>query len=353
MNDTSIYDSIGKDEEEHIPYSYNRPIMRVIYRYIVLEHGNMIIGITGRVRKGKSHTGVHIIRSWNRKITLDSCLVYTVEELMEKTLSYIWVDGRPLTTEEYKHIDDFKRWLMENSDKIHLKTGRAILFDEAGAGVFVRDFFSQDNKTLSKIIQLWGILRMLVVVVVPENMGMAEKNLRVFMDIEVKMIRVNRRLGEAYAVAYEFLDKSNPDWPIKRRVAGCREGGLIHVKKLPDDVSKEYEKVSKVMKITAMYNLYKNIIPDIKIGENARPKLDRFKDLFEENIDKCYNKKGRLDLELIQLNVNCSAAMARLLRAYAADRVERHKKENKDEDEEYLEENEDLGNKSIDYIYKF
>ncbi|MBM3304243.1 MAG: hypothetical protein FJY76_04030 [Candidatus Aenigmarchaeota archaeon] len=246
--------------EGEVPHNYNKPILRTVYRYIMIQQGNILIGVTGRVRHGKSHTAIHILKGWNRKLHIKDCLVYTVTELMKRTLTCILIDDKPLSEETYmgfKSTDEMNLWLnqMQTEGRMRIKPGRVIVFDEAGAGVFVRTFFSQDNITISKVVQLWGMLRMLIVVVVPEHMGVAEKNLRQFMDVEIRMQHVYRTYGYATCIAYEYFDKSDPDNPKKRRISGCKYGGKIKITELSPEDAAEYDRISAVMKVSALLEL--------------------------------------------------------------------------------------------------
>lgn len=311
--------------EGEVPHSYNKPILRTVYRYIMIQHGNIMIGVTGRVRHGKSHTAIHILKRWNRKLRIKDCLVYTVTELMKRTLACILIDDKPLSEETYMAFKDtveMNLWLgqMQAEGRMRIKPGRAIVFDEAGAGVFVRSFFSQDNITISKVVQLWGMLRMLVIVVVPEHMGVAEKNLRQFMDVEIRMQHVYRAHGYATAIAYEYYDKSDPDMPKKRRISGCKYGGKIKITKLPPEDAAEYEDISKVMKVSALLELARgkhgknDKHPD---GGGRQPKVP-YEEAYKkarEFEQQCRNKKGRWDADRISVNTGAGATMSRQLKA--------------------------------------
>jgi hypothetical protein len=306
-------------KEEEVPHNYRKPIMTTVYRYIMIDHGNILIGITGRVRHGKSHTGIHILYRWNKKLLIKDCLVYTVTELLKRTLCCILVDNVPISEETYngfKDVTEMNVWLsqMQAEGRMRIKIGRAIVFDEAGAGVFVRSFFSQDNITISKIVQLWGMLRMLVIVVVPEHMGVAEKNLRQFMDVEIRMHKVYKSRGYATLTGYEYYDKSDPENPKKKRIRGCKYGGTIKVTRLPPEVEKEYEDISKVMKISALLELARGG-REKESKRRALVPLEEAYMLARQYSQLCKNKKDQWEVSRIQVNTGCAYAMARQLKA--------------------------------------
>lgn len=308
-----------------VPHNYRKPILNTVYRYIMLDHGNILIGITGRVRHGKSHTAIHVLKRWNEKLQIKDCLVYTVGELMKRTLTCISVDGKSMDEQTYmqfKSTEEMNAWLgqMQAEGRMKIKPGRAIVFDEAGAGVFVRSFFSQDNITISKVVQLWGMLRMLVIVVVPEHMGVAEKNLRQFMDVEVRMHHVYRSQGYATCTAYEYYDKSDPDNPKKRRVMGCKFGGKIKITRLPQEYEKEYEDISKVMKVSALLELARGkqareSETGAKVGRGVKTNYEDAYKKAREFEQQCKDKKGKWDVSRLQVNAECSYPMARQLKA--------------------------------------
>ena len=267
------------DEEK--PHNRNMPILREINRYVIDDRSNILIAITGRVGRGKSHTAVLLSYLWSKKNNPEKTVVFTVDELMQKTLEYIKIDGKSLANTNFDEIEDIRKWLKENSDRIEIRPGRCLIFDEAGTGAFVREFFSQDNKNISKVVQLWRFLRMVIFIVIPENLGIAERNLRQFTDVEIRMIRVDRRKKEATAIAWEYYDKSDPDNPKKQRIPGCRYGGKLHIKPLPEAVADEYERISQIHKLAALIELRRGkdkpkkddgideIVKEIQLGEQT------------------------------------------------------------------------------------
>lgn len=253
------------------------------------KSGNMIIGITGKANRGKSHTGCQIAINFHYGIRLSECLVYDISALVEKTLAYLH-----LTPHQFEDMgeDGLHEWLEQNVDSIKISPGNVIIFDEAGMGAFVRDFFSADNKSLSKILQIWRFLRMLVIFIVPESLGLAEKNIKMFLDLEIEMGEISDANNDAVCVAWEYLGRNRFGDPIKKRIPGCQDGGFIHVHPLPVDVVAEYERIAKVHKIGGL-------IRQIRTPKGSQPGR---KNMAAENAKSLKNmvKKARTEPEKYQ-----------------------------------------------------
>jgi hypothetical protein len=267
------------------------------------------MGITGMPMKGKSHTAVKLAIQWkDGKLDLDNCLVYTVQELLERTFSFIKVNGQPLSLKFLAKTKNVEEYLRENADRIKIKAGNVIVFDEAGTGVYVREFFSQDNKTMSKILQVWRFLRMLVIIVVPGDFNIADSTISRFMNVEVIM-RSIKRGKYAKAIAYEYIDwDSRKKKPIKRRLKGCRHGGFIKVEPLSGRWAEEYERVSRIHKLMVLGNLGREytIQEEIKIGKSKSIWDDV--DMVFNDPEKYKDEKGKwswmLVKDYLQVSVN-------------------------------------------------
>lgn len=271
-----------------IPKKWQHPILRNIWNYVYLKHGNIVIGITGAPNTGKSWTGAKICSSTlGPKYGVNDYLCYDVETIIAKTFAYIKYKGKPMTMEMVNHIENVDSWLEENKQYIKFKRGRALLFDEAGVGAYVRDFFSKDNKVFAKLLQLWRFLEMVVVVVVPGDMSMADKTIGRFLNMEILMLSVDIPKGVALGVAYETIGwNKKKNEPVRRRIHGCRNGGFIYITTLSPEQAKDYNnamwhskfgtmiKLAKEYKIQETINIgkMKTIQDDIRYVK-ARPEL--------------------------------------------------------------------------------
>ena len=296
---------------------YNKPILRNAYRYVYARKGNCLIGITGRVITGKSHFAIHLGSDFDPKFIMEESLVYSVEELINQSLTFIKYKGKPLTFEFIREIPNTREWLQANIKDIRITPGKVLIFDEAGTGAYVREFFSKDNKTISKIIQIWRILRMLVIIVVPEDLRLAESTITRFLNIEVFMQRIDDNKKEATCVAwtYQGWNKKTKE-PIKRRIKGCRYGGKIHVKPLPKKLADEYEKVSHIYKIEALVQMGKQYKID-KPGEvGATRSIWDDVQYVKSHIADFKNEKGKVTIPMIRARLRVSLHKAQEIRTH-------------------------------------
>lgn len=285
---------------------FNKPIIRTIFNYIYNKNKNCIVGITGPVGLGKSVTAVNLdyIFSGPKKFNLEESLVYTVSDLLKRSLSFVKVGNKRLmhdiTMENFKNIPDIRQWLINNMDKIKIKRGRFIIFDETGAGVFVREFMSLDNRTMGKLVQLWRILGIVLVVVIPEDINTADSIIEKFMNIEIKMMRIHKDEGYAECVAWEYIGRKKNREVIKRRLAGCRYGGVIKIKKLDNEIIRNYENISKVYKLESMIHMAME--QEGSTGKAGRDKKStwEYATYVKNHIDEFRNHQGKLTNTMIR-----------------------------------------------------
>ena len=239
-----------------IPPQFNKPIYKQIWGRVFMERSNCFIGITGKVNTGKSETAGRIAYDFNGKsFLMKKHIVYTVDDLITVALSVVRVKGKPLDMDmiENMEIEDIEQWLMDNIDSITIKPGIVIVFDEAGTEIYIREFFSKDNKTISKLVQIWRFLRLIVIVVVPEKINILESTISRFLDFEILMIGVNRGKRIAKAICYEYIgwNKYKRE-PYKQRIAGCRNVGYLSIRHWDKKISNKYQKISHVKKVRAI-----------------------------------------------------------------------------------------------------
>lgn len=277
------------------PKRWQQPIMRDVWRFAYKNFGNCVIGITGMPNMGKSWTGDKIAYElMGPDYTISDYLCYSIEDVFRKTFAYVKFQGRPITMELIYKIEDLDAWLTENHDYITFKPGRVIMLDEAGIAAYVREFFSKDNKNLAKLLQLWRFLRMVVIIVVPGSMNLADSTVSLFMNIEIRMLGVNHGEGYAWCIAYEYIGwNQKKKEPIRRRLKGCRYNGSIKIATHDDKRAQDYERAmfhSKMFNLMSMAKEYKiskamtvgktrNIHDDVKY---VKEHMDDFKQLSKQ-----------------------------------------------------------------------
>jgi hypothetical protein len=243
-------------------YDSNKPIQCVIHKYIYMEKSGCIIGITGRPNFGKSWTGNKLIMDFDKSSKIEDYLCYDVPEIFTKTFENIKINGRYISKEEFDQITDIQQWCRENIQHIEVNPGNKIMVDEAGTSIYNREFFSAENKAMSKLVQVWRFLRMLVIFVVPEKMEFLERTLREFFDMKITMVSKNEQEGYAKAYVSERCGRNFKGEPMFKRIEGNRDNGFIRITRLDKDypeVAEEYEKRSRIYKTSIIMQARRDV----------------------------------------------------------------------------------------------
>lgn len=308
----------------HMPKRFCKPILRTIWYYLFKKGKNCVIAITGPVGEGKSLTGVKIGMEVDPKFNLKESLVYDVPALIRRSLTMVKIKNRKLvddiTLDEFKKIPDISQWLMQNADSIKIKRGKVIIFDETGVGAFVREFLKLENRTMGKLIQLWRILGIVFIVVVPEDTKLMDSIITKFLNIEILMKNAMPEKGEATSICWAYRGwNKKTNQPIRHRLKGCRWGGLIHIRLLDKEVMKEYERVSKVFKLSAIIHmaLEQEIDKTIKIG-STKSIWDDIQ-YVRQHPKEFTNRFGRITAVKIQTKLNVGKNKAAQIRDQVED----------------------------------
>jgi len=179
---------------------------------------------------------------------------------------------------------------------------------------------------MSKLVQVWRFMRMLVIFVIPERVEFLEKTLREFFDAKIVMTGKSADNDYAMAAMYERKGRNYKDEPIFARVKGCRYGGFIKVapfsKKYPQE-AEEYERRSRIYKTSIIMQARRDVMEAsgqwTKKPEKRQRDIEEFvqKALSLGDDIKAVSKKGkqRYSEELIQNRMNIGMAKARRIRA--------------------------------------
>lgn len=297
---------------------FSAPIMRTIYKYIYKERGNCVMGVVGMPNRGKSYLAVKTALIWqNWKADLNELLVYNVQDLIDKTFSFIYIDGRPLSLKRLEKIDNVENFIRDHIDSIEIVPNQVVIFDEAGTSVYVREFFSMDNKTMGKLLQVWRFIRMLIIIVVPSDLKIAEKTICRFLNIEVSM-RSLKQGDHAKAVVYEYIDwDQKKQVPIKRRCMGCRWGGFIKVSPLPKKWADKYERIATVHKVKVLMTMGKEYVNKVEDAVGRSRSIWDDVNYCLEHPARFRNQKGKWDSGLVQaylqVGINKSQQIKKLL----------------------------------------
>ena len=321
-----LFDSTGKRGGTKGQWHKEDPIQRVVWKYIMENQGGCVMGITGRANTGKSHTANGIINLWNPELKIEQYICYEPDEVFERTFQNLKLNDRHLSKEEFEKIptNEIKTWCYENISSVKVRPGTAILIDEAGATMSSRDFFTAENKAISKLVQVWRFMRMLVIFVVPERFEFVEKTLREFMDVKIQMLNIDRREGYARA---RILERYGRDFktgdPLFASVEGCKAGGFIRIWPLHPNIAEEYERLSAKFKATSMLLAWREAAMANMPKADKRQLNDRF-DIkrtmdearkVSESLKDIQKKKIVYSIPLIQNKFSISAHTARRIKA--------------------------------------
>lgn len=303
------------------PKRWTVPIIRDIWRYVYKRHGNCVIGITGDPNTGKSWTGDKIAYTMlPPSFTIKDYLCFSIEDVFRKTFAYVRFNGKPMTLEMIYKIENIEEWLTENQENIEHKRGRVIMLDEAGVAAYVREFFSKDNKNLSKLLQLWRFLEMIVIIVVPGSMSLTDSTVSMFLNIEIKMLGINQTDGYAWCVAYERIGwNAKKKEPVRRRLRGCRYSGSIKIKAHDEKRAADYDKAMFFSKFGNLMTMAKDYRVEraVNIGQTRSIKDDV--KYVKEHLDefKYINKRGGglVNPQLIVNELEVSNTKARRIKA--------------------------------------
>lgn len=320
----------GMDWIEEIPeekenYYKIDPFQRIVWKYIRVRKSGCIIGVTGRPNVGKSWTGNKIILDWDRQ-PVEKYLTYDVPNIFQKTFENIYINGKVMSQEEFEKIPNIKEWCKENIKSIKVKPGGSILVDEAGTSVYNRNFFSAENKAMSKLVQVWRFMRMLVIFVVPERFDYLEKTLREFFDVKVIMTGKDEENGYSKAIVYERFGRNYKGEPTFKRVTGCRHGGFIKVfpfsNKYPQEAA-DYERLAAIYKVSVMMESRGDVSDSDDKKEKKTNSIEEYMEKARAIRDslKDYDRRAkrhpipRYSIDLIQNQLQIGSPLAKRIRS--------------------------------------
>ncbi len=310
-----------------VPTRLDKPLYRNLYRDVYEKSSNAIVAITGKVNTGKSWYGTKIGLNFYKKYDIEKNLVYNVKSLIEISFESIRIRSKPFDLEKLKKLSvgEVVVFLKDNIKNIKIKPGRVITFDEAGKGVYIREFFSQDNKTLSKILMMWRFLRLVVIFIVPEDLKFMEKTITRFANYKIVMRGSPKKIGYAKATIYKITGWNlRQDAPYIRRIQGCvGRRGFIRVAPLSEKVASRYEEISRVEKIAAMAELYKGYEKEEK--RNKTIDVDEIVKKIEEDPERFIKKIGnreRLPTNKIEAVFGLTNHTARKIKILAEEKLD-------------------------------
>jgi len=147
------------------------------------------------------------------------------------------------------------------------KRGDVIIWDEAGVGMPARDWNTIQNKVLAYVIQTFRFQNIGVFFTTPGS-TLLDKVARILINFQVKVIDYNRETRHTTAVVYEreydpVRDILNWVKWQKRENGKVVDPNPIFIPHPPDDIAREYEKISREYKV--------------KVREEAKEKIEAYR----------------------------------------------------------------------------
>lgn len=277
-----------------IKRKFENPFYNVIWDRVHNRRTNAILCCVGEVGTGKSLTAIRIASE------------------LDPTFNENTIRERVVVTPE-----QFTDLIVNKADK--LKTGSAIVIDEASQSLSNRDWYSITSKQINFILQTFRYRRLIVIFTLP-SLSFLDSATRKLIDYVIETRKIDFTRNQCSAKVYRITyDKIKPDKIYRRRITAFNEIGepvlmrRFKFKKPKAKLAHAYEKYSYEFKRQIALNAYKEI-------EQVRDK--RAKQLFNpeevaqevvQDIDsyyKTYNKKKYLNKVKIQTDFNIGSRRA-------------------------------------------
>lgn len=235
---------------EHI---YDSEIIKMIKKELKNKRGQNLI-ITGPTGLGKSWTAVAL----------------ALEAVRDTDIPFDITTHVCFTPEQFSRV---------YNDEALTPPGSVIIFDEIGVTFGSRDALTAVNRTFSKLLQIIRHRAVLVIFTTPDLSFMDNQG-RKMMHYWFKAERIDRKKNWCVLTPYRVVVDQNTSkvfYMFPKIEYSSLDKLLVH--RIPEDVAKEYEKVSKAYKDTVA----KNTQEKFEALESTNPKYE----LFVE-----YRKKG-------------------------------------------------------------
>ena len=243
-------------------YKPATPFFRDVHNFVFIKKTNCLVTATGDVGTGKSIGSVTIAYKFTKRFDMEKDIVYDVKSLLERSIESIRFKGKRLDMKMLYSVPNLYIWLKENRKHLTVIPGRAIVFDESGAGAFVRDFMKMDNRTLAKLIQIWRWLRILVIFVCPVNVNLMDSAVIKFVNLEMKFKGYPQEKGYSEFVGLKYGNwNTKKNEPYRRRVLGCRGKGTTKITNISQEFIDKYDQIGGGSKVNMILDLYKNYQP--------------------------------------------------------------------------------------------
>jgi len=264
-------------------------VLQRMHNRINRRNKNLLIAFLGETGSGKSWSGL---------------------KLAEKLDPTFDIDRVVFTPAQFMHV-------LNNPRKYRLKKGSVIVWDETGVNFGARDFFKEENKNISKVLQTFRHKNLGLILTVPHK-SFIDTHARKLLHYEFITLRINEETKEVETKCFQIqvnpTYKSYSKYPKKIGDKGAGKVSRIHLGKPSPKLIKRYE--AKKEAFTKMLN--KSIESQFKSREKIA--VSKFFDIKEaikyvsknpKDFLKEYRGKQIVDKHKVSLHFNVGDVLSK------------------------------------------
>jgi len=237
--------------------------LKRIWRRVYARNQNWLCIGYGDTGSGKSYTGLALCDMLDPNFSVDN-VVFDAKELLE---------------------------LIESGS---IQPGSAILFEELGVAANTRDWYSQENKALSNITQVFRTLNLIVIYTVP-RLGLVDKHIAPLAHAHFRAAGIDYTLSKNRAVIYEpvtFNEKRN-NWVLRHpeyKLNGVTvKLKTLRIKKVALSIWRPYEK----KRATYLAQLRKKAFESIEQSRQLKKRVQLTDTRMKEIVDDIVSNKEK------------------------------------------------------------
>lgn len=233
------------------PYKGNNVFIEWIRNKIYKSPSNVIIIVVGMPGSGKSNIGVKLLSLLNPEIFE----YMTAEEAIEQRVAF--------TPQQF---------LQKLSI---LKKGDVIVFDEPQINYNARNFFSETNKLINKVITSYRHQQLITIFCTP-SMSYVDSQARKVMTLFIEPHTMNQKRGYLLAKVYEQKYNAYMDKIYRKKIRfidgydrTLKELNDLKVLRLDPELENAYKKISNKFKIDVRKEVQEKLASELEIQKQG------------------------------------------------------------------------------------
>ena len=237
--------------------------LKRIWRRVYARNQNWLCICYGDPGTGKSYTGMSLCEMLDPNFSVDK-IVFDAKELLE---------------------------LIEKGG---VQQGSAILFEELGVAANTRDWYSQENKALSNLTQVFRTLNLIVIYTVP-RLGLVDKHIAPLAHAHLRACGIDYAKNQNRAIIYDpvtFNEKRN-NWSLRhpeyKRNGVTVKLRLLRINKVSPKIWKPYEKKRAIY----LSSLRKKAFENIEQGQQLRKRTHLTDSRLSEIVNEIVSNKEK------------------------------------------------------------